>query len=610
LELKSILQYQILQLISVGAHGKLYRAFDSYTGQVVALKVLYTNLTSNVEYVEQLKSESKVISSFDHENIVKVFEIGNTEDNYFISLEYLPENLDRILEKNLETPIKRVIDIGSQIASGLSKAHSMNVIHKDIKPQNILVGSDGKLKIVDFGIAYFNEKLSLSNSTSTVISTPYYISPEHITGETITPASDIYSLGCILYQIISGHLPHFGDSPFIVFRKHIEEMPEKLNKFRKDIPKDLMILIESCIEKKITNRIQTADEFLNNLNSIKIPANNSNKTYKENPQAILDEPNSGVKNVIKSVNPQAILDESKAGVKNVIKSVNPQAILDESKAGVKDVIHAVNPQAILDESKAGVKDVIHAVNPQAILDESKAGVKSAIKAVPTTWMDDVTRTWERTHRNRWAKIGTIASLALAITGLIIRFGFWDEIQSFAEQELNVELPALVVNTEIDSNNLNAIQNIDSTLNPRFEISEKYSSSVYIYDGIELHFPIGAIEKTSVFEFYKSNTEEYKNHIKQFSLKKTPMLPDNYQNYKDEMIFSIFEYDETLKTFNYSYPVNIVIRFLPESTQGIPTVFMWNSILKQWELLENKLLSDQILIAKMNNTGLIGIFMKK
>ncbi len=570
MELKSILQYQVLQLISVGAHGKLYRAFDSYTGQVVALKVLYTNLTYNKDYVDQLVTESKIISSVDDDNIVKVFEVGSSEENYFVTLEYLPENLERIIESNLEISIKRIVEIGSQIASGLSKAHSLGVIHKDIKPQNILVGSDGKLKIVDFGVAYFGEKLSIGNSTSTVISTPYYISPEHIRGELITSASDVYSLGCILYQIASGNLPFNAESPFAIFRQHIENTPEKLNKFRKDIPKELILLIESCMKKKPVDRLKSPEEVLDVLNSIKITDSDISKSHK--------------------VNPKAILDESKAGVKNVIKSVNPHVILDESKAGVKDVIQAVNPQVIIDESKAGVK--------------------SAIKAVPTTWMDDVTRTWEKTHRNRWAKIGTIASLALAVTGLIIRFGFWDEIQSFAEEEFNVELPALVVSTEVDFNNLNAIQNIDSTLNPRFEIPEKYSSSVYIYDGIEIHFPIGAIDKSTIFEFYKSGTEGYQYHIKQFNLNKTPKLPDNYQNYKDEMIFSIFKYEEdSIKTINYSSPVTIVIRLLPDPSKNIPSIFIWNPIVEQWDLLENTLLNNETLIAKTNNTGIIGIFLK-
>ena len=551
MELKSILQYQVLQLISVGAHGKLYRAFDSYTGQVVALKVLYTNLTYNKDYVDQLVTESKIISSVDDDNIVKVFEVGSSEENYFVTLEYLPENLERIIESNLEISIKRIVEIGSQIASGLSKAHSLGVIHKDIKPQNILVGSDGKLKIVDFGVAYFGEKLSIGNSTSTVISTPYYISPEHIRGELITSASDVYSLGCILYQIASGNLPFNAESPFAIFRQHIENTPEKLNKFRKDIPKELILLIESCMKKKPVDRLKSPEEVLDVLNSIKITDSDISKSHK------------------------------------------------------------VNPKAILDESKAGVKDVIQAVNPQVIIDESKAGVKSAIKAVPTTWMDDVTRTWEKTHRNRWAKIGTIASLALAVTGLIIRFGFWDEIQSFAEEEFNVELPALVVSTEVDFNNLNAIQNIDSTLNPRFEIPEKYSSSVYIYDGIEIHFPIGAIDKSTIFEFYKSGTEGYQYHIKQFNLNKTPKLPDNYQNYKDEMIFSIFKYEEdSIKTINYSSPVTIVIRLLPDPSKNIPSIFIWNPIVEQWDLLENTLLNNETLIAKTNNTGIIGIFLKK
>ena len=570
LELKSILQYQILQLISVGAHGKLYRAFDSYTGQVVALKVLYPNLTYNSDYVDQLNNESKIISSLDHVNIVKIFEVGNSEEDYYISLQYLPENLERILKNSIEIPIKRIIEIGSQIASGLSKAHSAGVIHKDIKPQNILIGSDGELKLVDFGIAFFGEKLSIGNSTSTVISTPYYISPEHINGELITTSSDIYSLGCILYQISSGKLPFDLESPFAIFRQHIENTPVKLHKIRKDIPKDLVDLIESCMEKKPYNRLKSVDEFLKNLNSIEIANNN----------------------------------------KSISDKMNAQGILDESKAGVKSAIKAVNPQGILDESKAGVKSAIKAVNPQAILDESKASVKSAMQAVPTTWMDDVTKTWEKTHRNRWAKIGTITSLAFAITGLIIRFGFWDEIQSFAEEELNVELPALAVSTELNSNNLNAIQNIDSTLTSFFEISEKDSSSVNIYEGIELHFPIGSIDRSTIFEFYKSGTAGYERHIKQFDLNQTPQLPDNYQNYKGEMVFSIFEYKKPMNTLQYSTSVSVVIRLLRGFSEEIPSVFMWNSSLEKWELLEFTLLNNEVLIAKINNTGLLGIFVNK
>ena len=162
-------RYQILETVAVGSQGSVYQAYDSDTGQVVALKVLLSNHTQNPTYVERFNREGTMIASLDHPNIVKIFEVGNDGDTHFMSFEYLPESLDNIIKASSPMIVNSVVKFGQQICAGLELAHDNEIIHRDIKPDNALLSDDQKCKICDFDIS---KKLETTNETiSAVIGT-------------------------------------------------------------------------------------------------------------------------------------------------------------------------------------------------------------------------------------------------------------------------------------------------------------------------------------------------------------------------------------------------------------------------------------------------------
>ena len=215
----SIGRYQILDTIASGSQGSVYQAYDVTTSQVVALKVLHSHLVQNKDYVERFRREASLAGQIDHPNVVKIFEIGRDGDQHFMSLEYLPQNLARIMEANERLDFGRVLEFGIQICQGLSAAHALGIVHRDLKPQNVLVATDGGAKVTDFGIARAAD-LSTMTATGVLMGTPLYMSPEAAEGEQVDQRSDIYSLGCMLYEMLAGKVPFEGNTPLAVMRRH------------------------------------------------------------------------------------------------------------------------------------------------------------------------------------------------------------------------------------------------------------------------------------------------------------------------------------------------------------------------------------------------------
>ena len=194
---RNIGRYQILEDIAAGAQGSVYQAYDTETSQIVALKVLHPHLSQDTEYLERFRREATVSISINHPNVVKIFEVGRDDNQYFMSMEYLPQNLAPILSTGRRLDLNQTIQFGMQICEGLVAAHSLNVVHRDLKPQNILIGTAGEAKVADFGIARASQ-MSTMTATGAIMGTPLYMSPEAAQGESVEKRSDIYSLGCIL----------------------------------------------------------------------------------------------------------------------------------------------------------------------------------------------------------------------------------------------------------------------------------------------------------------------------------------------------------------------------------------------------------------------------
>ena len=200
---ESIGSYRILERIASGGQGSVYRAWDDRSGHVVALKVMHLDFAKNATAVERFRREAQMAASIDHPNIVRVFEVGEEQGQHFMALEYLPISLNDLLQAQGRLPIDRVVDTARQIAMGLEASHGKGIVHRDIKPQNILISSDGAPKITDFGISHASDL----TGTGAVMGMPHYMSPEQTEGGLVDIRSDIYSYGVMRYQMITAKCP-------------------------------------------------------------------------------------------------------------------------------------------------------------------------------------------------------------------------------------------------------------------------------------------------------------------------------------------------------------------------------------------------------------------
>ena len=258
-------RYGILERIAAGGQATVYRAWDSESGQVVALKVLHPHLTHDADYIKRFHLEARLSVNITHPNVISVFEVAQHGDNHFISMEYLPESLSRVLEVQGRFPVDRAVNIAHQICRGLQAAYEAGVeVHRDIKPQNVLLATDGTMKLTDFGIARAAD-LSGLTATGAVVGTPHYMSPEQAKGERATSRSDIYSIGITLYQMLSGELPFIGDTPMAVLEKHRTANPRKIRQVRADVPRALESIIDRCLAKDPNRRYETPRELAQGL---------------------------------------------------------------------------------------------------------------------------------------------------------------------------------------------------------------------------------------------------------------------------------------------------------------------------------------------------------
>jgi serine/threonine protein kinase len=261
-------RYRILRKVGEGGMGIVYEAEDTKLKRMVALRVLDTRLIRDVKRLEHFYSEACSTASLSHSNIVKVYDVGQIENDHFISMEFIEgERFFDIIRKKKLLPLPDIFFIALRVLDALDYAHKKGVLHRDIRPHNIMITRQKEIKVLDFGIAVIRGENSKIESGG-FIDSSYYISPEQIRGEDIDHRSDIYSLGVTLFHMITGKAPFEGEGGRSIYFQHLFEPMPSINEFRQDIPEKLIKIVEKCMEKRKEDRYQRVQEILDEIKQI------------------------------------------------------------------------------------------------------------------------------------------------------------------------------------------------------------------------------------------------------------------------------------------------------------------------------------------------------
>mgnify|MGYP000649297923 FL=1 len=269
-------RYEIIEKIGNGGMATVYKSKDRVLNRYVAVKILRDEFTTDEEFIKRFRIEAQSAASLTHPNIVSIFDVGNEGSLYYIVMELIKgKTLKEIItEENGPLPWKWSLNVVTQIASALETAHKNNIVHRDIKPHNIIITEDGIAKVTDFGIAK-----AVSNSTitafGTTIGSVHYFSPEHARGGYTDAKSDLYSLGVVMYEMLTGRVPFDADTPVSVALKHMQEAPVEPKELNENIPQVVNDIIMKAMQKDVNLRYQSATEMLKDLNAaLKNPDDN------------------------------------------------------------------------------------------------------------------------------------------------------------------------------------------------------------------------------------------------------------------------------------------------------------------------------------------------
>jgi eukaryotic-like serine/threonine-protein kinase len=253
-------RYRILRKLGTGGMANVYLAEDEVLGRRVAIKILNDRHAGDDQFVERFRREAKNAASLSHPNIVSIYDRGEAEGTYYIAMEYLDgRSLKELIVARGPAPIHLAVDYTRQILAAIRFAHRHGIVHRDIKPHNVLVDGEGRLKVTDFGIA--RAGVSQMTEAGSIIGTAQYLSPEQAKGAPVDQTSDLYSVGVVLYELLTGEVPFSGDTPVEIAMKHLSTVPEPPSSKRADVPRDLDMVVMRALGKDPSERYQSAEEM-------------------------------------------------------------------------------------------------------------------------------------------------------------------------------------------------------------------------------------------------------------------------------------------------------------------------------------------------------------
>jgi serine/threonine protein kinase len=261
-------RYEVIEELGKGGMGKVYKVFDKKIKEVVALKLIRPEISTDEKTIERFNNELRLARKISHRHVCRMYDLGEEGTSHFITMEYVPgEDLKRFIKRSEQLTVGKAVSIAKQICEGLAEAHHIGVIHRDLKPQNIMIDAEGNTRIMDFGIARFLEGEGVTTQ-GVLIGTPDYMSPEQTEMEGVDQRSDIYALGVILFEMVTGRVPFEGKTPISIAMKHKSEPPPEPRNLNAQVTEGLSQVILKCMQKEKLDRYQSAEELLADLKNI------------------------------------------------------------------------------------------------------------------------------------------------------------------------------------------------------------------------------------------------------------------------------------------------------------------------------------------------------
>jgi eukaryotic-like serine/threonine-protein kinase len=260
-------RYELEELVGTGGMSSVFKARDRLLERPVALKILHEHYVTDADYVERFRREARAVAQLAHPNIVTVIDRGEEGGRQFIVFEYVEgENLKQVVSREGALPVREAVELGLQVARALGYAHERGIVHRDVKPQNVILNEDGRAKVTDFGIARSLDVDGVTQ-TGTVLGTSDYIAPEQAQGQHVDAHTDVYSLGVVLYELVTGELPFRGEGFVAVAMQHVNEPPPNVLDRRGDVPPRLALTIERAMAKRPEDRHRSMEELVADLES-------------------------------------------------------------------------------------------------------------------------------------------------------------------------------------------------------------------------------------------------------------------------------------------------------------------------------------------------------
>ena len=248
-------RYELEERVGTGGMSTVVRAHDRQPERRVAIKILYEHYADDPEYLERFRREARAVARLSHPNIVTVIDRGDDDGRQYIVFEHVDgENLKELVQRTGRLPVRRAVELALAVADGLAFAHTRGLVHRDVKPQNVLLSREGDVKVTDFGIARSLDVEHGVTQTGTVLGTGEYLAPEQASGKSVSPATDVYSLGVVLWELLVGDVPFTGENFVAVALRHVNEPPPDLRKLRPDVSPRLAAAVERALAKDPARR--------------------------------------------------------------------------------------------------------------------------------------------------------------------------------------------------------------------------------------------------------------------------------------------------------------------------------------------------------------------